>query len=111
MPLRVMHPDGALEWRYIVFDWYRIGSEYEVEISVVADKAYTNATIFTDVPNVLSISFDGGFTYDPIPDDELNGLNIGTFTPGQRKDARLKLYIASGPVRKADFKLGFGEGT
>jgi hypothetical protein len=106
-----MHPDGSMEWRHIAFDWYLVGTEQVVDIVISANRAYASATIFTNIANTFYLSFDGGVTYSVIPDDELNGLSIGSFTPGQRKSAKLKLRIASGAIREDNYQLGFGEGT
>jgi hypothetical protein len=110
--LKVMHPNGALEWRYIGVDWYLIGCTKLVPVAVVATKAHPTALLATTEANRLSISADGGASYTPLGTDVTAGYPLGAFSAGQRKDYVLKVVVPGGTtIREARWELEIGEGT
>jgi len=109
--LKVMHPNGALEWRYIGIDWYLVGTTRLVPIAIVATTAHASAKLATTEADRLAISTDG-ITYTPLDTDIMAGYDLGAFTPGQRKDYILRVLVPPGTnMRAGHWLLEIGEGT
>lgn len=111
MALRLMHPHGLLEWRYIYIPWYRVGTDTYFDADVEATCVHDTALMATTEASRVYISDDGGQTFDPLPTDITNGYDLGSFTAGQRKSYRFKVNIPSGTHREGTYGLVIGEGT
>lgn len=110
--LKVMHPNGSIEWRYIGVDYYVIGRPRYIPISVVATAVHSSAKLATTEADRLAISDDGGQSYTGLGTDLTTGFDLGSFTAGQRKDYLLRVLVAGGTnIREGHWKLKIGEGT
>ena len=109
--LRLMHPNGALEWRYIPLDFVRIGVPRIVDCEVEATTAHASSTVAATAANRVEISDDNGSTFTPLGVDVTSGFDLGVFTPGQRKAIKLRVKIPTGPAREELVGIEFGVGT
>jgi hypothetical protein len=110
--LRLMHRNGSVEWRYIAVDWYVEGTEYVFDAAVEGTVAHATATMAASIADRLSVSINEGSSYTQLGTDIVNGYDLGAFTPGQRKNVKIKLYVAPGTgVREESIGIALGEGT
>jgi len=109
--LKVMHPKGAMEWRYIGVDWYVVGRARFIPIAIVATTAHASAKMATTEADRLAISTDG-ITYTALSTDITTGYDLGAFSPGQRKNYTLRVLVPPGTsMRAGHWLLEIGEGT
>jgi hypothetical protein len=109
--LKLMHPSGAVEWRYVALDFMRIGVSRYIDVDVVATVAHATGLLACTAADRVEVSDDGGSSYTPLGVDVTNGFALGTFTPGQRKALKLKVTIPVGPSREEQIGLELGEGV
>jgi hypothetical protein len=109
--IKLMHPNGALEWKYIPLDWMLIGKPRIIDVHIVSDEVRLSVLVAATSENRLRISVDGGSTWNVLGIDIINGYDLGAFTPGQRKAAKIEAKIPVGPFREELVGLEFGEGT
>jgi len=109
--LKIMHPDGAREWRYIALDHMRVGVHRLFDIDVVSTGAVAGGRLAATAANRVEVSDDGGATWTPLGTDITTGFDLGAFTPGQRKRLNARVTIPTGPAREEGVGFETGEGT
>ena len=110
--LYVTAPGGTHELRYLPVDWVRIDQPYVFDVDVVASEAHTVALFACSKALWLQVSTDAGASYDPVPTDTTVGVDLGSFTSGERKQIKLKVHIpALTDARTELIELRLGVGT
>jgi hypothetical protein len=109
--LRLMHPTGALPWRYQLLDFMRIGVPRVFDAAVYATAAHSTATMSATAANRVEISTTGGASWTMLGTDVTVGLDLGAFTPGQSKTIKVRVTVPTGPSREELIGIDFGEGA
>ena len=97
--------------RIPVYD-YPLGTEYIIDLEVVASETVTEARLACDQAGWLHVSSNGGSSYDPIPDSAQTGVDLGPMTADDRTAIKLKVSIpALTAVRRRFVALNVGIGA
>ncbi len=101
--------DAAREIVRIPADFVLVGSSYDFPLEVVATEAHLTALLAAELAGYVEVSTGGGFS--AVPDDVVNGFDLGTFTAGQRKAITLRLIIPGTPLRTRSIEIHLGTGV
>ena len=112
MSLHLVAVGTLAEIRRVPADFARVNVATIFDLEVVADAAHATAPLACDQAGWLHVSTNGGSSYTPVPTDVQAGVDLGSFTAGQRRAIKLKLLIpAATQVRQRSIGLLLGEGT
>lgn len=101
--------DAAREIVRIPADFAGLGKSYDFPLEVVATKAHSTALLAVELAGYVEISTGGGFS--AVPDDVVNGFDLGAFTAEQRKSITLRLTIPGTPLRTRSIEIHLGTGV
>lgn len=109
MGARVSIPNSAVmcrTWR----QWgYRLGTNVDIPFEVVSDEDRAGLAIYCDRANRLQV--DAGAGFQPIgPDPDVDAVQLGAFTAGQRKTITVRLSF-SDAIRLDEPQLLLDEGV